>query len=57
MKAKGAGSMCVLEGCVMDDYFARIHTPSYNCCLEMYLYIDLLMDGRTKEGMKERTDE
>ena len=37
MKVKGTGSMCLLEECVKNNYYARFHFYSYHCCREMHL--------------------
>ena len=34
MKVKGTGQ-CLLEECVMDNYYARFHLHSYHCCREI----------------------
>ena len=36
MKVKGIGSSCMLEEYVKDNYYARFHAQSYNCCGEMH---------------------
>ena len=35
MKVKCTRSRCLLEGCVKDNYYARFHLHSYQCCREM----------------------
>ena len=36
MKVKGTGSWFMHEEYVTDNYYARFHTQSYNCCSEMH---------------------
>ena len=35
MKVKGTKSRCLLQECVKDKYYARLHLHSYHCCREM----------------------
>ena len=41
---KGTRSWCMVEECVKDNYYARVHTHSYHCCREMHIISRLYLN-------------
>ena len=55
MKIKATGSWFMHEECVKDNYYARFHTHSYHCCIEMHFSSRLGVNWQSHWSVKCRS--